>query len=83
MTTLTLELPYAGQSQDQVTPVEFLKEMRLAAALYRYVHAEVSASRAAEMAGLTLRAFLKALAERKIDVFAAEIDELKREKARG
>ena len=62
---------------------EFTREMRLAAAVFWYQRAEISMERAAQVAGLNIRDFLMTLAERGIDTVVVDMEDLKRELARG
>lgn len=83
MTTLTLQLPEDVFSALRRSPEEFLKEMRLAAAIHWYQRGEISQEKAAEIAGLDRTDFLLALAREKVDVFKVDVDELRREIDRG
>jgi len=65
------------------SPDEFAREMRLAAAMRWYARGEMSQERAAELAGLSRAAFLRALADEKVDVFVVDMDDLKQELERG
>lgn len=61
------------------SPEEFVREMRLAAAIHWYQRGEVSQEKAAQIAGLDRTDFLLACAHERVDVFAVDIGELKRE----
>ena len=61
------------------SPEEFAREMRLAAAIYWYARGELSQEKAAQIAGMDRTDFLAALAQRRVDVFTVDVEELKRE----
>jgi predicted HTH domain antitoxin len=61
------------------SPEEFVREMRLAAAIHWYQRGEVSQEKAAQIAGLDRTDFLLALAHERVEVFAVDVGELKRE----
>jgi len=65
------------------SPEEFAREMRLAAAIYWYARGEVSQEKAAQIAGMYRADFLAALAHRRVDVFAVDIEGLKKELTNG
>jgi predicted HTH domain antitoxin len=83
MTTITLDFPEGAFSALRLSPKEFGAELRLAAAALWYSRGEISMERAAEVAGLTLRDFLKSLARLEIDVFKVDFDDLREELSRG
>ncbi len=83
MTTVSLDLPEEVFSARRLTPDDFVRDMRLAAAMYWYQKGEVSQEKAAQIAGLNRRDFLCALAREQVDVFAVDIDDLQRELNRG
>jgi predicted HTH domain antitoxin len=83
MATMVLELPDDVFSALRRSPDEFAKEMRLAAAIHWYQQGEISQEKAAGIAGMDRTDFLAALAQRKVEVFQVDIDELKRELRRG
>ena len=83
MQTLTMELPDEVFSALRRSPDEFAREMRLAAAMLWYSRGMVSQEKGAQIAGINRAAFLTALAQNKIDVFAVDFDDLKRELSRG
>jgi len=83
METLTIDLPEGAFFALHRSPIEFAKEMRLAAAIHWYQQAEISQEKAAEIAGLSRIDFLGELARRKVDVFVLDMDDLDRELARG
>jgi predicted HTH domain antitoxin len=79
MTTVTLKLPDGVLSALRRSPDEFVKEMRLAAAVHWYSRGEISQEKAAEVAGMDRTDFLMALARLKVDAFVVDFDALKRE----
>jgi predicted HTH domain antitoxin len=62
-----------------LSPSEFAKEMRLAASLLWYSRGELSQSKAAEIAGTSRADFIDELAQRRIPVVQATIEELQDE----
>lgn len=83
MPTVTLNLPEDVFSALRRSPEEFVKELRLAAAIHWYTKGEVSQEKAAHIAGLDRTDFLLALAREKADAFHVDFDDLKRELDRG
>lgn len=83
MTRVNLDLPEEVFSARRLTPDDFVRDMRLAAAIYWYQKGEVSQEKAAQIAGLNRRDFLSALAREQVDVFAVDIDDLLLELNRG
>lgn len=83
MATVTLDLPPDVFSALRKSPAEFVREMRIAAAIYWYSRGEVSQGKAAEVAGMTRVEFLDELARRKVDAFVVDEDDLRRELERG
>ncbi|HKP85302.1 MAG TPA: UPF0175 family protein [Blastocatellia bacterium] len=79
MTEITIQLPEEIFSALRRSPQEFAREMRLAAAIHWYERGEISQEKAAEIAGLDRIDFLRALAREGINVFAVDMDDLKRE----
>src|SRR5438105_11141201 len=55
-----------------LSPAEFVKEMRVAAALLWYSHGELSQSKAAEIAGTSRSEFIDELSHRRIPEVTAE-----------
>lgn len=64
-------------------PDEFVREMRLAAAIHWYEHGEVSQEKAAYIAGLDRTDFLLELARRGENAFVVDFSDLKKELQRG
>ncbi len=79
MTTLTMQLSEEVFAAVRSGPVDFLKEMRLAAASKWYSTGLISQEIAAEVAGLDRTDFLLALARMGQDSFVVDLDELKKE----
>lgn len=73
---LTLELPRELFATFRQEPEEFLREMRLAAAVKWYETKRVSQAKAAEIAGLSRAEFLAALARFGVTPFQFSADEL-------
>jgi predicted HTH domain antitoxin len=82
MPVISLDLPADVFSALRRSPDEFARELRLAAAIHWYSHGEVSQERAASIAGLDRVDFLAALAHARVDVFAVDTENLRRELAR-
>ena len=83
MTTVTLDLPEEAFSALRRSPDEFVRELRLAAAIHWYERGQVSQEKAASIAGLDRADFLLALAREQADAFVVDFDDLKRELDRG
>ncbi len=83
MTTVTLDLPEEVFSARRLPPDDFVRDMRLAAAIYWYQKGEISQEKAAFVAGLNRKDFLSALAREQVDVFVVDFDDLQRELERG
>lgn len=83
MATVTLELPEDVFSALRRSPEEFVRELRLAAAIHWYQRGEVSQEKAAHIAGLDRTDFLLALAREKASAFAVDFEDLKHELGRG
>jgi predicted HTH domain antitoxin len=83
MPTLTIDVPDISFAGRHLSPEEFLKEMRLAAAIYWYSRGEISHEIGAAIAGLDRTDFIDALARERVEAFHVDIDELKEEVERG
>lgn len=83
MTSVTLQLPDEVFSALRRSPDEFVRELRLAAAVHWYEKGEISQEKAASVAGLDRSDFLLALAREKADAFLVDFDDLRRELERG
>jgi len=73
---MTLDLPEDVFSALRQSPDEFLREMRLAAAIHWYAKGMLSQEKAAEVAGLDRTDFLLALAREKVDAFPVDLTQL-------
>ena len=65
------------------SPREFVRELRLAAAIHWYTLGRISQEKAASLADMDRTDFLLALAQDNQDAFAVDFDDLKRELDRG
>lgn len=65
------------------SPQEFTRELRLAAAIFWYSRGDLSREEAARIAGLDRTDFILALAREKVNVIDVDMNELRRELARG
>lgn len=83
MPKVTISLPEEVFSARRLPPDDFVRDMRLAAAIYWYQKSEISQEKAAQIAGLNRRDFLMALAREQVDVFVVDFDDLQRELERG
>jgi predicted HTH domain antitoxin len=83
MPTVSFDLPEDVFSALRRSPEEFVRALRLAAAIYWYERGEISQEKAACIAGLDHTDFLLALAREQADAFVMDLDDLKRELDRG
>jgi len=83
MHTMTLDMPEGVFSVLRRSPDEFLREMRLAAAMHWYGKGMVSQEKAAEVAGLDRTDFLLALARERVEAFPVDLAQLTEEINRG
>lgn len=79
MTEVTINLPEEAFLNSKRTPEEFVRDLRLAAAMFWYRKGEISQEKGAQIAGLNRRDFLEELATEKIDVFQVDFDDLEGE----
>ena len=79
MPTIIFDVPEGALSALRLSPSEFVREMRMAAALLWYSHGELSQSKAAEIAGTTRAEFIDELAHRKIPVVQVTAEEVQEE----
>ena len=83
MAKVTFELSEDVLSALRRSPEEFVRELRLAAAIHWYERGEVSQEKAANIAGMDRTDFLLSLARERADAFVVNFDDLKRELERG
>lgn len=69
MVHMTIEMPEGALSSLRKDPVDFVKELRLAAAVKWYELGEVSQGRAAEIAGVSRQEFVAALGRYQVSPF--------------
>ena len=79
MPTITFDVPEGALSALRLSPIKFVKEMRVAAALLWYSHGELSQSKAAEIASTSRAEFIDELAHRRIPVVQVTAEELRDE----
>jgi predicted HTH domain antitoxin len=79
MATVTFDVPEGALSALRLSPAEFVKEMRVAAAVLWYSQGEISQSRAAEVAGTSRAEFIDELAHRRIPMVQVTAEELEDE----
>jgi predicted HTH domain antitoxin len=83
MATVSFDLPEDVFSALRRSPEEFVRELRLAAAIHWYERGEISQEKAARIAGLDRTDFLLALAREQADAFVVDLHDLQQELARG
>lgn len=83
MAIVTLDLPDDVFSAVRRSPDEFVREMRLAAAIHWYARGVVSQEKAAEIAGLSRTEFLLSLAREQVPSFPVDFEQLQEELRRG
>ena len=79
MQTVSINLPETAFAALRKTPDEFVREMRIAAAVKWYELGELSQGKAAEVAGLSRAEFINALARFKVSPLQYTAEELKEE----
>ncbi len=76
MTSVTINLPDSAFSALRLSPVEFVREMRIAAAVQWYAQQQVSQGKAAELAGLSRAEFINELFRRRVPAIQVTAEEL-------
>jgi predicted HTH domain antitoxin len=79
MPTITVDQPEGALSALRLSATEFVKEMRVAAALLWYSQGELSPSKATEVAGTSRAEFIDELAHRLLPVVRVTAEELQHE----
>ena len=79
MAALNITVPDSSLSVLRRSPTEFVRDMKLAAAMHWYSQGVMSQERAAELAGLNRRDFIRALARENREVFIVDDESLARE----
>jgi len=68
MTTMSFELPETAFSALRLSPVDYLREMRCAAAVKWYEMRKISQGKGAELCGVTRAEFLKILSDYRVSI---------------
>lgn len=79
MTTVTINLPDSAFSALRLSPAEFVREMRIAAAVQWYAQQQLSQEKAAELAGLSRAEFIDELFRRRVPAIQVTVEELRQE----
>ena len=79
MATVTFDVPEGALSALRLSPTEFVREMRVAAALLWYSRGEISQSKGAEIAGTSRAEFIDELAHRRLSVVQVTAEEVQDE----
>lgn len=83
MIEITMQLDDDVFSTLRRAPDEFIREMRLAAAIHWYERGEISQEKASQISNLDRTDFLLELARRSENAFVVDFDDLKKELQRG
>lgn len=83
MVQMTIEMPEGALASLRKDPEDFMRELRLAAAIKWYELGEVSQSRASEIAGVSRQEFLAALGRYRVSPFQYTPEEVIEEAGRG
>ncbi len=83
MTEITLRMEEDVFAALRRSPEEFVRELRLAAAIHWYERGEISQEKAAAIAGLDRTDFLLELARRGENAFVVDFADLEKELQRG
>lgn len=83
MTEITLRMDEDIFAALRRSPDEFVRELRLAAAIHWYERSEISQEKAAAIAGLDRTDFLLELARRGENAFVVDFADLEKELQRG
>jgi len=78
VSTITIELP-DEVVPSAISPEEFARELRLAAAIHWYSRGQISQGKGAQIAGMDRRSFILALGRAGVDAIQVTAQELKAE----
>src|SRR5258708_22555741 len=76
MARITFDVPESALSAQRLSPNEFVRELRVAAALFSYSQGEISQSVGAAIAGVSRAEFIDQLSRHRIPVVQTTADEL-------
>lgn len=79
MATITVDVPDGAFSALRLSPRDFAREMQVAAAILWYHKRLISQSKAAAIAGLGRREFLRALYDARVEASQVDIEDMKQE----
>ena len=79
MARITFDVPETALSALRLSPNEFAKEIRVAAALLWYSRGEISQSVGAAIAGISRAEFIEELSHRRVPVVQVTAEELQDE----